>query len=1054
MSLFNFNSDDEPAADEPATDEVNDVPDELQSLTGEPYQIDPQDHIREGGTYVATKTPSTSPDREYDLVASERIRRGIEDGYENSQSPIWAGYNVSAQQGYTATGFPFRDMFQHLWVVGTTGAGKTTLLLNQMVQLAYAGHGFVYFDPKAEDSRELLRMLPEHRLDDVVWIEPGSDEFEKTVAINFLDVPECDTDAERERAIEDRLEVLKAIFDNDEYWGINMESITESMGRAMLRHNVEADHPQDYYSIIDFYFVLLNQQRREQFAQEVEDPFVAEFVNEIAEMEDDEVRPLLKRIKSWVENGIIRRIAACRSSTIDFEEIINDNKIVIVRTPVTNDDIKQMISLGTMRPIWTAVQNKSFDGKEREPFFAIFDESDKVLNENLDVEDMLARARSMKLSVTLACQYPTQLKKAGVLKAVENNCNNLMAFRVNDDDDARPLMKKFRGYEVEDLIETENYRIWTRVPLNSGGYSDPLKLHTFPPYPPLRSEDEVDEVIRTSLDQYGRIPQTDEEIQQNLQFGSLGEALETTVEEQQDSEQAPDELTDKDVLEALFVAAVERIGDGMGSVSVREIEAECKRRTNYDNYPAFTNLVVEKLGGLVETQRADGKVMASLTEQGHTKLFEQDTGKGGSGGGEDHRWVLGESFKAFTRLGCRVSLPSQDEGGELPDGVADLPIDPTAEPTLPKIEEKREELINRYGDLYEFSNGQHISIEAETTTIQRPMQTLTNLRKAIDDNRKCVFTTKDATASKGTFEYWARRGERIIYKTTGRGRGVETDYSALTCASEGTDGNRVFFNMGEAVQPEANRYALRPAVDGLNKDSDTVQWREEGNEIVLVHTQTNEEYARFIGTDGVQAADKAQFPAYYHYDPGERTYTIYHNGTERTYGSQEEWADEWKKVPRPYLPEVEFSRMPIEDDFEFVIFPDDDNDTYDEPQRYERGEIRPLFGDEQTGEKTSDNEGGDDQQPEQEAGPAAERTDPASEPDDEPSDESNDTEPAEQPADTDDEITEELAATEPTGSEAEVSTESPTESSDAEPTMNESQSDEDEDGSDRFNILT
>ncbi|RBI59937.1 type IV secretion system protein VirD4 [halophilic archaeon] len=792
-----------------------------------------------------------------------------------------------------------------------------------------------------------------------------------------MDVPECNTEAERERGIEDRLEVLKAIFDNDEYWGINMESITESMGRAMLRHNAQANDPQDYYSIIDFYFVLLLQQRREAFAEEVDDPFVAEFVTEIADMDDDDVRPLLKRIKSWVENGIIRRIAACRESTIDFREIIDDNKIVIVRTPVSNDDIKQMISLGTMRPIWTAVQNKSFEGKEREPFFAIFDEADKVLNENLDVADMLARARSMKLSVTLACQYPTQLAEAGVLKAVENNCNNLQAFRVNDDDDARPLMKRFRGYDVEDLIETENYHIWTRVPLESGGYSDPLKLSTFPPYPPLRSDDEVDEIIRESLDRYGREPLTDEEIQQNLHFGEFEETIATTPDQHQTEEGEPDTITDHDVLEALFVAAVEATDNGMGSVPVREIEAECKRRTNYDNYPAFTNLVVEKLGGAVETQRADGEVIASLTKQGHTQLFEQDTGAGGSGGGEEHRWVLSESFKAFTRLGYRVDLPSQDAGGELPDGVADMPIDPTTEDTLPEIEAKREQLIEQYRDLYEFSDGRHVSIEAETTTIRRPMQTLTNLRKAIDAGRKCVFTTKDATASKDSFAYWARRGERIIYRTTGRGEAIETDYSTLTFASEGSQGSRVFYNKGEAVEPEPNRYALRPAVDRLNKDNDTVEWRENGKEIVLAHANTGEEYARFDGVDDVETADKTTFPAYYHYDPTQGTYTVYVGSEERTYDNKDDWADDWKTVPTPFLPEAEFDEVPTEDDFEFVVFPDDDNTTYDEPQRYEQGKLCPLFSDD-----NNTNDDADEDQPTREPKPAAEQTESETAPSD------------------------------------------------------------------------
>jgi len=41
-------------------------------------------------------------------------------------------------------------------------------------------------------------MLPEDRLDDVVWIEPGSSEHDKTVGLNFLEVPDCETEEERE----------------------------------------------------------------------------------------------------------------------------------------------------------------------------------------------------------------------------------------------------------------------------------------------------------------------------------------------------------------------------------------------------------------------------------------------------------------------------------------------------------------------------------------------------------------------------------------------------------------------------------------------------------------------------------------------------------------------------------------------------------------------------------------------------------------------------------------------------------------------------------------
>ncbi|MGA9399821.1 TraM recognition domain-containing protein, partial [Haladaptatus sp.] len=159
-----------------------------------------------------------------------------------------------------------------------------------------------------------------------------------------------------------------------------------------------------------------------------------------------------------------------------------------------------MITLGVMRPIWSAVQNRSFEDGENEPFFAIFDEFDAIASQNLDVKNMLARARSMRLSVTIACQYPEQLKEAGVLSAVKANCNNPVIFRLPNDEDARPVAKLFKGYNEEDLMETENYQVWTRIPIKGGmQYSDPLKIHTFAPYPPLRSEGDAEDVIHRSL---------------------------------------------------------------------------------------------------------------------------------------------------------------------------------------------------------------------------------------------------------------------------------------------------------------------------------------------------------------------------------------------------------------------------------------------------------------------------------------------------------------------------------------------------------------------------
>lgn len=718
---------------------------ETQAVTGERYQLDPVERITEAGVETGVKVPSDSPDRKYDTFAGKRVRESLEGSYGAPLSPLWTGYDVSARQGYVATGIPFSDLFQHLWVCGTTGAGKSVTLLNLMIQLAYGGHGFVYFDPKARDSRELLKKLPAHRLDDVVWIEPGSTDFERSVAINFLEIPDYDDEDELDKIIKDRLQVLKAIFDTDDYWGINMESITESMGRAMMEHNAEVDDPDDYYTLIDFFFILLNAERREEFAESVDDPYVAEFCNEIAEMDDDDVRPLLKRIKTWVESRMIRRIIGCRESSIDFQDVLDGNKIVIVRTPVADDDIKQMITLGTMRPIWTAVQNTSFDGTP-EPFFAFFDEADKVLNDNLGVEDMLARARSMKLGVTLACQHPGQLAENGVLNDVKNNCNHSLFFRVLNESDARTLMKRFRGYDDEDLIETENYRIWTKVPHDNGGTSDPLKLQTFAPYPDLRDDDAVDAVIEQSLEQYGAPPITDTQIQANLHFGNLGEALnDGFVELDMETEHCRNQA-----LKAVYDESI-RQDNPEGFVTVTDCLDRLQRYL-----PEGEQLTDDGKAWRSVFQKLPDAYLAHRTndaEEREVKALDtsfMNVGESENDGKDEHWEQMADAYVPFTQLGFEFDIPAQT-GEAMPDALARLDdaltLEGVTDPAT--ITERVTDYRTEYPLLDRLAGVKDLYIESEHSTGDtQPSQTVRNLVQAHNEGHHCLFLCREAVAKR------------------------------------------------------------------------------------------------------------------------------------------------------------------------------------------------------------------------------------------------------------------------------------------------------------------
>ncbi|SEQ01301.1 TraM recognition domain-containing protein [Natrinema salaciae] len=823
----------------------------------EQYDIVDRNTTRVGGKPIITETVDEG------TVAGPFVREMFEAGMDNSPAPLWVGYTEDPQTGFREAPLRFESLFRHTWIAGTTGYGKTTELLNMMVQWAYAGYGFTYFDPKGRDSRELLRMLPEHRLEDVVWIEPGSTTYEKTVGLNFLEAPECETTGEFENEVENRVENLKAVFDTSDYWGINMEAITESMARAMMK----SEKP---FSIIDMYFTLLNAERREDFALDVEDPYLREFCLEIANMEEETIRPLLKRIKSWVENSVIRRIIAHRESTIDFRDIIDNDRIVIVRTPVENTDIKKMVTLGVMRNLWSAIQRRSYElDTPPDPYFVLCDEFDDIASENLNIESMLARARSMRLSVTLASQYPSQFDE-DTLKAMQNNCDNLLTFSVNDSDDAELLMKRFRDYTAEDLITTDQFKVWTQIPLSDGRYSEPVLIRTFPPYPPLRGTDDVDEIIEQSLERYGTDPLTDSEILRNLIYREYNEAA------------SLDALTvDRVMAEAIRAVQLRAdVRDQNGWVPVTGVDEEVLNRLESEDTTAelATDTDLEEFPDVrqesplidVDLSVRDETVVVRLTEEGEA-VAEPETGTVRSAGGSEHDALLFDLEDTLTKLDFRVEILEQD-GSDKPDGTAAHP---------------------------EFDV--EFALEAETTTPNRPAKVLQNLKRAQETGRIPMFVVRPG---EDDLTEVATRLENILEPPI----------------REMADGTEQFYNTDDLVTfgggavSRGGVTAVRPETD-----SQRTVWTRTDDERILSDGETE-----FIRISSGVGFSKDSVPAYYSYDRETDQYTVYERGETHVYDTSDDFDAEWTTIKRPFVPDSEFPDPEYDrDSYAIVILAED-----------------------------------------------------------------------------------------------------------------------------------
>ncbi|OYR83331.1 hypothetical protein DJ84_08285, partial [Halorubrum ezzemoulense] len=378
-----------------------------------------------------------------------------------------------------------------------------------------------------------------------------------------------------------------------------------------------------------------------------------------------------------------------------------------------------------------------------------------------------------------------------------------------------------------------------------------------------------------------------------------------------------------------------------------------------DSLSELSNIYERVNGSYVDRDRKDGTPSIRLTPEGRGVVLKQDTGSAGSGGGDDHRWILGQCYVAFTQIGYVSWLPEQ-EGEEMPDGVAEAPIDVTDVDTdqsrnemMEAMEERRERLREEYPGVWNFAGADDVSIEAETSTIKYPFQTFTNLRKAMEKGEKCVFAVKDGTANHGSFTYWGERAEKVIYETEGQRENTEVVSDEIAFRkSPGKDGNLRYYNDGGGdYRVGEEKVALRERREEDDEGQGTMSmiwYRDTDTGEVVAAVGDKEpapdgEIARFDSPEEAHEGDKNAVPAYYEYDQSEGEFVVYNDGEKLHYPSKEELEDNWVPFRGPFIPEARFPEWPDHDDFEIIIFPDGDNEEYDQPQLYHRGECKPLF---------------------------------------------------------------------------------------------------------------
>lgn len=362
------------------------------------------------------------------------------------------------------------DARHHTHVLGATGTGKSTLLGQWILADADAGRGLVVIDPKGDLVTDVLSRLPRRLADKVVLFD--ADSTTRPPCLNPLDT----TPEGLDLAVENLATIFTRIYAR--WWGPR----TDDLLRAGLRTLCARPGTT---TLVDLARLLTGEDNLERITRDVDDPVLRGFWTAYAELSDTAraqvVGPLLNKLRSFLLRPFVRAALAAGESTVDLGEILNTGGICLARLPkgsLGDDTTRLMGSLLVARTWQATTARSSIPITQRADASLVLDEAQNFLNLSTPVEDMLAEARGLRLSLVLAHQNLTQLSRE-LRDGISANARNKIIFSASPED-ARELARHTSPWlRDHDLTHLDVHHAAARL-LVAGQQAPPFTFTTRP----------------------------------------------------------------------------------------------------------------------------------------------------------------------------------------------------------------------------------------------------------------------------------------------------------------------------------------------------------------------------------------------------------------------------------------------------------------------------------------------------------------------------------------------------------------------------------------------
>ncbi|MEI9966319.1 MAG: DUF87 domain-containing protein [Candidatus Moraniibacteriota bacterium] len=372
---------------------------------------------------------------------------------------------------------PDTDRRRHMYVIGQTGVGKSNFLQEMAKKDAQNGKGFCFLDPHGDAIEDILGAIPRERAEDVIVFDPA--DVARPLGLNMLEFDPAHPE-QKTFVINEMIGIFDQLYDMKTAGGPMFE---QYMRNAML---LIMEDPASGSTLMEIPKVLADEDFRRLKLSRCKNPVVRDFWLKEAEKAGGEaalanmVPYITSKLTTFISNDLMRPIIGQQQSALNFREIMDQKKILLVnlskgRIGEINARLLGMIIVGKI--LMAGLSRVDIAEDERQDFYLYLDEFQNVTTSS--IAQILSEARKYRLVLILAHQFIGQLQEE-ISKAVFGNVGSLLSFRVGPED-AEFLEKQFAPvFRAQDLVNVDNYQCFVRL-LLSGELTKPFNMKTYPP---------------------------------------------------------------------------------------------------------------------------------------------------------------------------------------------------------------------------------------------------------------------------------------------------------------------------------------------------------------------------------------------------------------------------------------------------------------------------------------------------------------------------------------------------------------------------------------------